>query len=206
MSSVSIIKTHPRKIQAVVAMLVAACSLGMGWRLGGRPEVYWSMERERLRALVEYSRKVRVGSSLLEQAQLCRPGLDGSAAGASGGAFTVYMIGYGADSCCIEAACSSIGPQVRSWGGRAVMIEDIGNARFFGVRAIVDAQGERLADRLVVVTDAHATVKGIFRNLDRDDLDAALQYSLRRPARGPSTLALAMDRLHAWASNAPRRL
>ena len=86
------------------------------------------------------------------------------------------------------------------------MIQDIKHALSFGVRTVIDDRGEHLADRLIVVTGADSTVKGIFRNLDSHHLEAALHYSLRRSPRGPSMLALAMDRLHAWASDKPRRL
>lgn len=206
MSPVSISHTDRRMAQWVVVKLTAVWSLGFGWYLGGRPEVFWSMERERLHALVEYSHMVHVGLPLAEQAQLCRLGLDDGSAAVRDGAFTVYMVGYDADSCCIDDSCGSIGELVRSWGGRVVMAQSFERARFFGVRAVVDSRGEHLADRLVVVTDASATVKGIFRSLDSRDLDAAIRYSLARPPRGPSMLALAMDRLHIWANNAPLRL
>ena len=176
MSPASITNMHLRKIQWAIAALMAVCSLGLGWYWGGRSEIYWSMERERLHALVEYSQKVHVGSPIAEKAQLRRCGLDGGATAARDGTFTVYMIGYGEDSCCTDDACGQVALLVRSWGGRIVMIQDIENARSFGVRAVVDARGGRLADRLVAVTDSHATVKGIFRNLDSHDLDAALRY------------------------------
>lgn len=206
MSPMSISSMHFRKGRWITAAIIFLGSLGLGWYLGGRPEIYWSMERERLHALIEYLPMLRVGSPLTAQTKSCRHGLDGHEAAARDAAFTVHMIGYGEDACCIDDDCGSIGQLVRSRGGLAVMIQDIESARSFGVRAVADEHGEHLADRLIVVTNADATVRGIFRNLDSRDLDAALRYSLRRPPRGPSRLAILMDRLHAWANDAPRRL
>ena len=100
---------------------------------------------------------------------MCLPRRHGEAVVArDAGVFTVFMIGYGEDSCCADDPCDSIGQLVRSWGGTAVMIQDTDRARSCGVPSVVDARGEeQLGDRLVVVTDADATVRGIFRNLER---------------------------------------
>ncbi len=201
----SISNKHLRQVAWIIVAAASLSSLGLGWYFGGSPEVHWSIERERLHALVEYSQVVHVGSPLTTRAKSCCYNVVGREA-SQDASFKVYIIGYGDGDSCIDDACGSAGRLVRSWGGTTLMFQDIESAQSFGVRAVVDEHGEHLADRLIVVTSADTTVKGIFRNLDIRDLDAALRYSLRRPLRKPSTLALMVDRLHSWANDAPRRL
>lgn len=164
------------------------------------------MERERLQALVEYSQKVHVGLPLPAQTENCWQDLGRGESAAQVAAFKVYMIGYGESDCCINQDCGLIGQLVGFWGGAILMTQDIESAYSLGVRTVVDEAGEHFADRLVIVTNNDTKVKGIFRNLSSDDLEAALHYSLRRPPRAPSWLAILMDSLHAWGSNAPRQL
>ena len=201
MPPVSIIRMPPWKIAAIACICFPVIgSIWVGWYLGGLPNIYWSMERERLHALAEYSQMVRVGYRLVANSNSRLPRFDGVETDARNLSFTVYIIGYGEGAVCSESGCDLTEPLVTSWGGTTVMIQDIERARSFGVRAVVDERGEHLADRLIVVTDTNAMVKGIFRNIDSQDLDAALRYSLRRQPRRPSTLTQVMKKLHAWGS------
>jgi len=197
-----------RKVRWMIALIGSLVSLALGWYLGGRPGLYWPLERERLNVLFEYSQKVRVGNLLAIKSHDCRSDL-GETSADNSNTFTVYMIGYGEDSCCVGDGCSAVGFKTRTGNGftaTVLMIQSKEKARSFGMPMIDDGRGERFADRLIVVVDDHGVVRGIFHNLDQKHLDAALRYVVLRPRRGPSPLAYTMDWLHSKLSNQPRRL
>jgi hypothetical protein len=206
--SAFIAKLRRQKIPWMIALIGSLVSVALGWYLGGRSGLYWPLERERLNVLFEYSQKVRVGNRLAIKSHDCRSDLGGTRADNSD-ALTVYMVGYGEDSCCVDDDCSSVGFKTRTGNGfiaTILMIQSKEKARSFGMPMIDDGNVERFADRLIVVADDHGVVRGIFHNLDQKHLDDTLRYVVSRPRRGPSPLAYTMDWLHSKLSNLPRRL